>query len=403
MLKESVRKKLFDVYGPDPAVQCLARLEEELARIPEKSCEDEMLLINKLREASDCEINPDFFHSASFVNWLATGTNVNPLPPHYYCPVCGKTVFLTGGDAWDLPVLACCGRPLVPDGHNIPFESVSAWMEDPRHQLTFQIPRAFAEKAVELIKAHYAGRYRLVPCKNPFSAELSFALVPVEAEQPLLDENDVWEVDSETLYRLKYRTLVLRCTEEKARLKALETAAGVRPELKDLLTKPVLEAVRARLRQEIAGNTEPTEPFEAAKPPLREGGLSFSLLVKMAGYRHAMYYEDNPALAAEGAGYADVFTCREDVWELVSSAVKAENGVGQAVAARFTDYTRKGRFTHGRMGEETELLLKKLGISDHWITQMKYTAYLPAKAVLIEELLDRMRLAWYEQREASDN
>ena len=34
MFKETVRKKLFDVYGPNPAVQCLLRLEEELARIP---------------------------------------------------------------------------------------------------------------------------------------------------------------------------------------------------------------------------------------------------------------------------------------------------------------------------------------------------------------------------------
>ena len=191
--------------------------------------------------------------------------------------------------------------------------------------------------------------------------------------------------------------------EEKARLKALEASTGVRPEIKDLLAVPVLEAVRTRLRQEIAENPEPTEPFETAKPPLREGELSFSLLVKMAGYLHAMYYEDNPALAAEGAGYADLFTCREDVWDLVSPAVKPEYGVGQAIAGRFTDYTRMGRFTHGRMGEASELLLKKLGISDHWITQMKYTAYLPAKAALIEELLDRMRLAWYEQREASDN
>ncbi len=403
MLKENARKRLFETYGPEPAVQCLARLEEELAQIPEKSYEDETLLIGKLREAADCEVNPGFFLSASFVNWLVMGTNVNPLPPHYRCPVCGKTVFLTGGDAWDLPILACCGRPLVPDGHNIPFESVSAWMEDPNHQLTFQIPGAFVEKAVEVIKAHYAGRYHLVPYTNPLSFEFSFALIPVEAEQPLLDENGVWEVDPETLYRLKYRTLVLRCTEEKARLKALEAGTGVRPEIKDLLAVPVLEAVRTRLRQEIAENTEPTEPFETAKPPLREGELSFSLLVKMAGYRHAMYYEDNPALAAEGAGYADLFTCREDVWDLVSPAVKPEYGVGQAVAGRFTDCTRKGRFTHGRMGEASELLLKELGISDHWITQMKYTAYLPAKAALIEELLDRMRLAWYEQREASDN
>ena len=51
------------------------------------------------------------------------------------------------------------------------------------------------------------------------------------------------------------------------------------------------------------------------------------------------------------------------------------------------------------MGEVPELLLKKLEISDHWITQMKFTAYLPTKAVIIENLLEKMTFAWYEIRE----
>lgn len=399
MFKETVRKKMFDVYGPNLAVQCLLRLEEELARIPEKSCEDEVLLINKLREAADCEINPGYFPSASFINWLTIGTNVNPLPPHYSCPVCRKTVFLSDGDAWDLPILECCGKPLVPDGHNIPFESVSGWMEDPNHQLIIQIPGAFLQEAVEIIKEHYAGRYHLVPYTEPLNCGFSFALIPVEADQPAFDENGFWEVDSMTLYRLKYKTVVLRCAEEKARLKALEVSTGVKPELKDLLAKPVLEAVQARLRKEIAENTEPTEPFETAKPPLHEGKLSFSLLMKMEGYLRSMYYIDNPALAAEGTGYADVFTCREDVWDLLSPAVKPEYCVSQAAVRKLTKYTRTGKFTRGRMGEVPELLLKKLEISDHWITQMKFTAYLPTKAVIIENLLEKMTFAWYEIRE----
>ena len=54
---------------------------------------------------------------------------------------------------------------------------------------------------------------------------------------------------------------------------------------------------------------------------------------------------------------------------------------------------------YDRMDEGTETLLRELGITDYWITQMKQTLYLPPKAKLIERLLDDMELAWYQLRE----
>ena len=31
---------------------------------------------------------------ASFIAWLLGGTNVNPLPSHYFCPTCKKVEFV---------------------------------------------------------------------------------------------------------------------------------------------------------------------------------------------------------------------------------------------------------------------------------------------------------------------
>ena len=398
MLKERVMRKLFEVYGPDPAVQCLTRLEEELAGIQEKNYEDDVLLINKLREAAGCEISVWHNAGASFLNWLTIGTQVNPLPPHYSCAICGKTVFLSEGDAWDLPILTCCGRPLVPDGHNIPFESVRQRMASPRHQMEFGLPENFMEQAVKIIRTHYAGKLSLIPYSDPFDHEYTFALVPAEDKLPVLNEKGVWEIDVTSLFRLKYRIVKLYREEGKEKLEVLAIKTGVRPELKDLLVKPVLEAVQTQLRKEITETTEPTEAFETAKPPLQEGKLSFSLLMKMEGYLHAMYYEDNPALAMEGSSYANVFTCREDVWDIVSHAIKPEYGVSLAFAGKVTKITRMGGYTNGRMDIETEQLLKKLDVSEQWITQMKYTGYLPAKSEIIGKLVEKMTLAWYKIR-----
>ena len=81
---------LFSLYGEDPPVECLHRLvaEESLLRATDAiQCFSALSKLCATAREQSVPVVASTVNS-SFVAWLMGATMVNPLPPHYRCPVC---------------------------------------------------------------------------------------------------------------------------------------------------------------------------------------------------------------------------------------------------------------------------------------------------------------------------
>lgn len=162
---ETLRSICYDkahaIYGPELPTQVKERLEHELNSIIKNGFAVMYIIAQKLVWKSNEDgylVGSRGSVGSSFVATMSGITEVNPLPPHYYCEKCHYADF--DSDAvkpyamscgCDMPDRVCpkCGAMLIKDGHNIPFETFLGFNGDKEPDIDLNFSGEYQSKAHE--------------------------------------------------------------------------------------------------------------------------------------------------------------------------------------------------------------------------------------------------------------
>ena len=173
--KEEVKKMVYDrareIYG-DPLPELIEeRIKKELEGIIGGGYDVIYLIAEKLVKKSNKDgyvVGSRGSVGSSFVATMMGITEVNPLPPHYICPNCKKSVFDENGvelgsiyfSGYDLPDKKCeCGHMFKKEGHDMPFATFLGFNADKVPDIDLNFSGEYQWRAHDFTKEMFGEAY----------------------------------------------------------------------------------------------------------------------------------------------------------------------------------------------------------------------------------------------------
>lgn len=385
--------KLQELYGSNPAIEITNRFKTEELMLNGQETLLWMGFLGKLYEEF-CERDAYFETrgaqmGASFVAWLLGGTNVNPLPAHYYCPVCKKVEFVSGvACGLDLTDKRCsCGNDYRKDGFGIDAVNMypfSKWNEIYVSNNGTGLVKKYLH---EFFKGY--GEIREIKIINDEAVEVylqdqiiltKYVLLSSETAKRYPDE--IIQVKSEEYFRLMDEISILTVLEN------VEEHISCRNLLNmEFTTQQIKRYFEYAVKNGAFNEYDGSINLEKVLSKLEEP--RFSDLLSILGFMHGtgVWKENAELLYDEGISLGELISCREDVYSYLYSKMNGkccDNPSGQVYEIK--ECVRKGKYSNNRMPVEVERLLLECDIPEWYVESMKKIRYLFPKTHIIAGL-----------------
>lgn len=388
------RKRMHELYGENPPLRIVNRFKTEELMLKDHEMLLWMGFFGKLqREFCEKDLYfgiRDAQMGASFIAWLLGGTNVNPLPAHYYCPVCKNIEFVKdANNGIDLPDKKCsCGEEYKRDGFEV--SEMNIYPLDKYNEIYI------SENATDHVKRclqEYFDGYGVVRELNIIDDRRKY---PVRFDRPL--KMTRFELCSNDMFKKSYPNEIIEMSiddyhnmiNSHSLLMTIENP-DEKMNAKEVMELDIKEKhINAFFRYSVETGRFKREYLDFSLEKIYSSieKAKFSDLLSIYGFLHGtdVWKNNGEFLFDEGIPINELIYCREDLYAFIYDKLKnkcCENPSG--IAFEIKENARKGVYAR-KMPIEIEDLLLECDVPEWYVESMKKIRYMFPKTHMIINL-----------------
>lgn len=386
---EIAKKRLKDLYGEKPPVRIINRFKQEELMLTEHKMllwigfsgklQEQLEKENMYFEIRDPQMN------ASFIAWLINSMSINPLPAHYYCPVCKKVEFVAEAKCGiDLPSKKCsCGNYYKKDGFGIDAINMYPLLAGNEIYVSKHATEIVKKCLYEyfegygVVKQVCIDREGIVVCSNDQYKITKYGVFSDEISSKYPE--DIITIRPEDYFELINEAAVINIIENEEEIlcsQDLRNMEFTEQQIKLYLEQVVEQGIFNDCRGE--GNMEKVITH-MSNPKFSDLISAWGLLMSTGTWKGNAEF-----LYEQGIPLSELISCREDVCAYLYNKFNAnccENPSG--IVFEIKEAVRKGKYTNNRMPTEVENLLLECNVPEWYVESMKKILYLFSKTNII--------------------
>jgi len=368
-IEKAVYNKFFKMYGNSLPKPVADRLSKELTWIKKNRNESvfylaKLLADNIAEQEGECRCCGSM--GASLVAYALGITQVNPLPAHYYCPICHSIEWQSDINMIGLKLqdkqCTVCGADMMRDGFNIPPESCFGCHGEKRIYIDLMVPDNW-KTDLKWLLLQVKGIGDIIPAgritkKGMVTDKVKYMLIPKGVALgeflplQMADNEDtvVTHFEYTDIFGIFDEVNIVRsskCT----MLNELAGVIGVELNKINIYDKKIIASFTER-------------------------GLSDDDIVKMSGLQ---------SLIGKSIGVEDAVANKDDIMLYLVS-----KGMEREVAYDIMECVRKGVKLHSEYVDA----MKAAGVSEAYINSCENVEYLYSRAYLAEILIRELKIEY---------